>query len=208
MSEPEIPLNALSPHLANNRPFNALRRSKRYTSVQQVAEAPDSDLLSIEDFGEGCLREVRAAIRKLIPVAPTPEDLEALPDDMLLDLLDRARAVFEGRSALQLVAKVRQIVTSDPELEAARLRAGAGALVKVVFDSYDWDNGWFYHAGRALFTDANGVKVECNLSLPEVSEHDLGQQLTDLSLGGEHNSSCLLVLNIVTGDVTDEEADG
>lgn len=156
--------------------------------------------------------EAHTRLTKLAPrangwVMPTPEQLAEVSDEDLLELSERARRVYEDRAAERLAAKVRRLLASDAELAAELRDCYVGDVVKVTFNSYDWDNGWFYHAGDVVLADAQGHEMAHDFEGTGRLELDMRGELADLSLGGEHTSRHILILDVITGAVEHAETD-
>lgn len=121
------------------------------------------------------------------------EQLTAMGDEELLEVLHTVRAEFDRRASGDLLSIIREQLAEASELEPGDVP------VKVVFHTMEFDNGWFYLEYSA--------KVYLRGENEPVWFDFEGERISGLmaALSDHAGPDSLLTVDLVTGSVDDND---
>lgn len=92
--------------------------------------------------------------------------LSEVSDEELDAIVERVDEERNRRTDAKLLDAIRTVLAHDKDLAAYTTGPDAqmGPPVKVVFTTWDWDNGWFFQESNAELHDANGITEEYDFS--------------------------------------------
>jgi len=116
--------------------------------------------------------------------AVTTESLAALTDDDFASLFELVRNEDRHRLDRQLITAIAAALAAD---EAMEITQEIGDIVKVVFHTWEWDDGWCFQESDACLHDRHGNTHQYDFSSSESvqdllatasSQHAIGQHAT------------------------------
>lgn len=128
-------------------------------------------------------------------------DLSTLDKDELLKLVRRVNDEYDSRSESSFVDLLRAALAAESDIQ--ELVAKHGPVVRAEFETWDWDNGWFFneHSPKLAFADGtiyDGVEIE--------HDGEYSHGMANVSQAYQPlGASAVYTVDLVTGDTEQDD---
>ncbi|WP_329020501.1 hypothetical protein [Streptomyces sp. NBC_01601] len=139
-----------------------------------------------------------AALVPLVGTTDFDAELNRLLDSLDAEQLNGIEIACVRRLSARYATKLVSVLRSRTrEMMAARETDSRWPVIAVSFDTWEWDNGWFWCEYSAELRHLDGTVSTVDLAFDDVSELLADLAYTDHPIKGD-----TLTVDLLTGDIT------